>query len=532
VRHASFFSGVGGLDLGFEISGIETVSVSEIDPYANAVLAERFPDAPNLGSITEVDANDIPEADIWSGGFPCQDLSVAGKRAGFAGKRSSLAFTFLDLVEQRRPRWLVLENVPGLFSSNSGADFGRLLYEMEQLGYGVSWRTLDARYFGVAQRRRRVFLVASLESECASEVLLECEGCERHPSPSKQEREGVASSTPDSSGVIGTIIAGLSHRTGTTQDQLYVGYGKRFASALTGRFGKGVNSTIDEPLIVSPTPNADRVRAADGLARRMDNQPQVDTFGAETHRALQARDWKAGVANQDIGQEGFLVASALTSPTGGGRRDTLPLTVQAVIQDSREMAHKGQNGFGLSTEDISYTLTGVDRQAVATESILSFPSRCGSNANVTEGQAQSMAHSAGAPAVLQVGVSYDGLNQKVEPDGAHRTLRIGRDSSDFVVAPGGVGDVRTTHAIVSPTLTASNDPSRSPQSSEITAQYAAVFEAGEGMVFGVKDDPLLPVGLDSHRYRCCGNGVVAPVAEWIGRRIVEVDRRWREEEAK
>ncbi len=95
------------------------------------------------------------------------------------------------------------------------------------------------------------------------------------------------------------------------------------------------------------------------------------------------------------------MASTLTSPTGGGRRDTLPLTVQAVIQDSREMAHKGQNGFGLSTEDISYTLTGVDRQAVATESILSFPSRFGSNANVTEGQAQSMAHSAGAPAVFR-----------------------------------------------------------------------------------------------------------------------------------
>jgi DNA (cytosine-5)-methyltransferase 1 len=177
LKHASFFSGVGGLDLGFHRASIETVSVSEIDPYANAVLAERFPSAPNLGSITEVNANDIPEADIWSGGFPCQDLSVAGKRAGFAGKRSSLAFTFLDLVEQRRPRWLVLENVPGLFSSNGGADFGRLLYEMEQLRYGVSWRTLDARYFGVAQRRRRVFLIASLESDRAAEVLLECEGC-------------------------------------------------------------------------------------------------------------------------------------------------------------------------------------------------------------------------------------------------------------------------------------------------------------------------------------------------------------------
>ena len=99
LRHASFFSGVGGLDLGFERAGIKTVSVSEIDPYASSVLAERFPDAPNLGNIVEVNANEIPEADIYSGGFPCQDLSVAGKRAGFAGKRSSLAFTYLDLVE-------------------------------------------------------------------------------------------------------------------------------------------------------------------------------------------------------------------------------------------------------------------------------------------------------------------------------------------------------------------------------------------------------------------------------------------------
>ena len=171
MRHASFFSGVGGLDLGFERAGIETVSVCEIDPYASSVLAERFPDAPNLGSITEVQAHDIPEADIWSGGFPCQDLSVAGKRAGFAGKRSSLAFTFLDLVEQRRPRWILLENVPGLFTSNKGADFARLLHEMEQLGYSVAWRTLDARYFGVPQRRRRVFIVASLERDRASDVL-------------------------------------------------------------------------------------------------------------------------------------------------------------------------------------------------------------------------------------------------------------------------------------------------------------------------------------------------------------------------
>ncbi len=407
MRHASFFSGVGGLDLGFERAGIETVSVSEIDPYANAVLAERFPDAPNLGSITEVDANDIPEADIWSGGFPCQDLSVAGKRAGFAGKRSSLAFTFLDLVEQRRPRWLVLENVPGLFSSNNGADFGRLLYEMEQLRYGVSWRTLDARYFGVAQRRRRVFLVASLESDRAGEVLLECEGCERHPSPSQPQRQGAASGAPDGSGIAGAITRRFSKGVNSTIDEpLILAHAVRASLAKRGERGDG-----SDDLIVSPSPDSDGVRAADGLARRLDSQPKVARKSSFGHYEMTEQAGTLKSSGGDIGGGSENIAMTLTSPQGGGRRDKIPMT------------------------------------------ILSFPSRFGSNANVTEGQAQSMAHSAGAPAVL---------------------LDSQRGTQD--------------------------------------------------------EDALLPVGLDSHRYRCCGNGVVAPVAEWIGRRIVEVDRRWREED--
>ena len=467
MKHASFFSGVGGLDLGFERAGIETVSVSEIDPYANSVLAERFPDAPNLGSITEVKADDIPEADIWSGGFPCQDLSVAGKLAGFAGKRSSLAFTFLDLVEQRRPRWLVLENVPGLFSSNKGADFGRLLYEMEQLRYGVSWRTLDARYFGVAQRRRRVFLVASLESDRAGEVLFECDGCEGHPAPRWTQRQSLAGGTPDGSGI-------NQHRTASGS---------------------------------SPSPDSDGVRTLDGLARRLDNQRGVEDpqrvgnfemydFPADavapSMNALRARDLMAYQTRVDEKHGNFSlneadVANSLSALWPSDTSHRSMTLVQAVIQDSREMANKTQNGLGVSTEDISYTLTGVDRQAVATESILSFPSRFGSNANVTEGQAQSMAHSAGAPAVFRKSAraqTNEDSETWVEGDVAN-TL----NSFD-------VGDIRTTHAIVGGTSS---------------------------------DDALLPMGLDSHRYRCCGNGVVAPVAEWIGRRIVEVDRRWREE---
>ncbi len=449
MRHASFFSGVGGLDLGFERAGIETVSVSEIDPYANTVLAERFPSAPNLGSITEINADDIPEADIWSGGFPCQDLSVAGKRAGFSGKRSSLAFTFLDLVERRRPRWLVLENVPGLFSSNQGRDFLRLLSEMDELGYSVAWRTLDARYFGVAQRRRRVFIVASLEPNRAEQVLFECEGVCGHLAPSKQTRQGVAGGTPDGSGVVGALPAGVHGFPDGVQEFLQGHF------RVVGEDGRTIGATAD----------ADGVRAVDGLARRVDNQPEVDTFGAETHRALQARDWKAGVANQDIGQEGFLVGYQTRADEKNGNFSI----TEAEVANSLSALWPGD------TSHRSMTLVAPS------ESILSFPSRFGSNANVTEGQAQSMAHSAGAPAVFRKS-SRAQTNEDSETwveGGVANTL----NSFD-------VGDVRTTHAILGGTA---------------------------------DDDILLPVGLDSHRYRCCGNGVVASVAEWIGQRIVAVD---------
>jgi site-specific DNA-cytosine methylase len=233
----------------------------------------------------------------------------------------------------------------------------------------------------------------------------------------------------------------------------------------------------------------------------------VDTFGAETHRSLQARDWKAGVANQDIGQEGFLVgyqtradekngnfsiteaevANSLSALWPGDTSHRSMTLVQAVIQDSREMANKTQNGLGVSTEDISYTLTSIDRPAVFRKSARAQTNE--DSETWVEGDVANTLNSFDVGDVRTthaiIGTSYDGFNQKVEPDGAHRTIRIGRDSSDFVIAPG-----------------------------------------------GVDDDSLLPVGLDSHRYRCCGNGVVAPVAEWIGRRIVEVDRRWREEEGK
>ena len=222
MTSASFFSGVGGLDLGFERAGIRTVSFSEIEPYQSSVLRRHWPNVPNLGDIVALrdrefsqqvqhaadevqrrsghanvggggtGSTDWRNADIFTGGFPCQDLSIAGSRKGFRGDRSVLAFTFLDLVERYKPEFLVLENVPGLLSSSQGRDFGRLISEVEKLGYGVAWRILDAQYFGVPQRRRRVFIVASLGDDRCGEVLFECEGSCRHTEESTQAEEGPA----------------------------------------------------------------------------------------------------------------------------------------------------------------------------------------------------------------------------------------------------------------------------------------------------------------------------------------------------
>lgn len=158
MRVGSTFTGVGGADLGFEAAGMKVVWQCELDAWKRQVLAAHWPDVPIYEDVCELE-NPEP-VDLLVGGFPCQDLSVAGKRKGFDGERSVLAFEFLRVAESLKPRWLVLENVPGLLSSNKGLDFQRLLSEVVASGYGVAWRCLDARYFGVPQRRRRVFIVA------------------------------------------------------------------------------------------------------------------------------------------------------------------------------------------------------------------------------------------------------------------------------------------------------------------------------------------------------------------------------------
>jgi DNA (cytosine-5)-methyltransferase 1 len=215
VRAISLFSGAGGFEIGFERAGIKTILQAENDPWCLRVLGRHWPDTERVTDVRSVggDGAFSPTTgqqlargiDLIYGGFPCQDVSVAGKRAGFRGERSSLWHEFHRILREMRPRWTVIENVPGLLSSNSGRDFATVLLGLEELGYGWSYRILDARHFGVPQRRRRVFVVGCLgDAARAAQVLAVCESCDGHSAPRRETREDIAPTLDD--GARGTSL--------------------------------------------------------------------------------------------------------------------------------------------------------------------------------------------------------------------------------------------------------------------------------------------------------------------------------------
>jgi len=172
----SAFAGIGGFDLGFERAGWKCRWQIEIDAACNRVLQRHWPDVERKGDIRRVKGAELEEVDLICGGFPCQDVSVAGKRKGLKGERSGLFFGFAGLLQELRPAWCLIENVPGLLTSNRGADFLVVLDELGKCGYGVAWRILDSQFFGVPQKRRRVFIAGCLGRPCPPEILFEPEG--------------------------------------------------------------------------------------------------------------------------------------------------------------------------------------------------------------------------------------------------------------------------------------------------------------------------------------------------------------------
>ena len=171
MRYFSTFTGVGGFDLGMP-SDWECVGMSEIDKYANMVLRYRFKDVKNYGDIEKINYEELPDFDVQIGGSPCQDISVAGKRAGLSGVRSRLFFSFVALLKVKQPHYFIFENVKGLLSSNEGRDFAEVIDQLSESGYDIWWQVLDAANFGIPQHRERIFVFGTLRGTGFRKVFL------------------------------------------------------------------------------------------------------------------------------------------------------------------------------------------------------------------------------------------------------------------------------------------------------------------------------------------------------------------------
>ena len=219
MKYASVCDGIGAAHAAWQPLGWQCMWTSEIDPFPSAVVEQRW-GFENRGDMTKhkewSDDDDGTSIDLLVGGTPCQSFSVAGLRKGLSDPRGGLMLTYLEIAQRYRPRWVVWENVPGVLSSNGGRDFGSFLGALGDLGYGWAYRVLDAQWFGVAQRRRRVFVVGCFgDATSAAKVLFEQESVQRNPAPCRHKREGV---TYDVAPCIGASGRGFE-RAGETRGQ-------------------------------------------------------------------------------------------------------------------------------------------------------------------------------------------------------------------------------------------------------------------------------------------------------------------------
>lgn len=228
MRYMSVCSGIEAATVAWHPLGWMPAAFSEIEPFPRAVLAHHYPGVPLHGDFTTIKGDEYGPIDLLVGGTPCQDFSIAGLRAGLAGERGNLTLKFLRLAARTKPRWIVWENVPGVLSSDGGRALGAFLGGLAELGYGFAYRVLDAQYFGLAQRRARVFVVGHLgDWRRAAAVLLERESLLWNPPPRREARQGVARPI-----AAGSDSSGGYRNDADTAENLVVG-------TITGRSGNG-----------------------------------------------------------------------------------------------------------------------------------------------------------------------------------------------------------------------------------------------------------------------------------------------------
>ena len=317
----SFFAGIGGFDLGFEKSGFKTEFLCEINPFCNEVLATHWPEAKRAEDICEVKASDIPYAEVWCGGFPCQDISVArgaSQRLGLEGTRSGLFYQFAALIEAKKPEVVVIENVEGLFNSNGGRDFGVILQRMTSMGYAVAWRLFNSRYFGVPQSRPRVYLCCWKESPSkAMRVMFDTAGAHKTSNERKDfiTEASAPNEYPKVPKVAYCLAATSGRHTGTDWSRTYVvcDDGVRrmtpkeyerlqgFPDFWTLPEGYDVNEEDTDTLRYTAVGNAVSVPVVEWVAKRIKHElestaaPFVSTDAKTYIPEFAKENWKSGV---------------------------------------------------------------------------------------------------------------------------------------------------------------------------------------------------------------------------------------------
>jgi len=237
IMYGSLFAGAGGFDLGFDRAGMACAWQVEIDAAARRVLARHWPDVPRFTDIRACGAHNLRPVDMIAFGSPCQDLSIAGRRAGLQGERSSLFYEATRIIRALRPAIAVWENVPGALSSARGRDFAAVLDELADCGaLDIGWRVLDSQWFGVAQRRRRLFAVADFRDRRAGEILALAESVPRSAPPLRP-------AGPDLAGVLGGGTPGQGWRADPERMTLVTAFARQSGGAVWAGVTEGRTAT-------------------------------------------------------------------------------------------------------------------------------------------------------------------------------------------------------------------------------------------------------------------------------------------------
>lgn len=388
----SLFDGSGGFPLGGVIAGIMPKWAAEIEPFPIRVTSVRFPNMTHLGNISEVSGAEIEPVDIITFGSPCQDMSVAGKREGLGGNRSGLFYEAIRIIKEMReatngkyPRYIVWENVPGAFSSNKGEDFKAVLTEICKVkeecvsvpkpakwenagrimgeGFSIAWRLLDAQYWGVPQRRQRIYLVADFDGGSAGKILFESEGLSGYSEQGFKSWQDAANGITESVGETGSDSLMFENH---SQDTRYRGP-LAVAQTVSSTYGTGGNN---QPFVLQ-TPKTLKIRCGcEGGGKGALIQDDLSaTLGTNNDQTLfQPRAFGVCAKNSnsmksDNPNSGFYEAETSRTLDANGGNPTCNQGGIAVLEgNGSRPSHKGD---GYKESDIMYTLNATEQHAVA-----------------------------------------------------------------------------------------------------------------------------------------------------------------------